>query len=199
MDKTEQQQRRAAIQTWLKAYGTSLYRYALVRVGQREIAEDLVQETLLGALRASRPPDGRASEKTWLVGILKHKIADHLRSRQRSPLDNSVDPGLDDGDDIEAVIFRTDGKWREPTNGWGDPLKALQGKAFWQHLATCLGRLPTTQSEIFVLREVEDLSVEDAARLAGVSVGNVYVLLHRARLTLRHCLQQIGLGMEDMP
>ncbi|UEO00444.1 sigma-70 family RNA polymerase sigma factor [Acidiferrobacter thiooxydans] len=198
MDKTEEQRRRAAVQTWLEAYGTPLYRYALVRVGQREIAEDLVQETLLGALRTTRPPDGRASEKTWLVGILKHKIVDHLRSRQRSPLDHCLDPELNDGDDIEAVVFRTDGRWREPTNAWGDPLKTLERKAFWRHLTTCLGRLPAAQSEIFALRELEELPMEDVARLAGVSVGNIYVLLHRARLALRLCLQQMGLGMDDV-
>ncbi|HUW97966.1 MAG TPA: sigma-70 family RNA polymerase sigma factor [Acidiferrobacter sp.] len=188
-------ERHAAIQRWLCAHGDSLYRYAFLHTRHRETAEDIVQETLLGALRTPHPPDGRASEKTWLFGILKHKLADHVRSRQRAPLDQRVDPT--DDTDIETDVFLANGRWREPTSAWGDPLKYVEAKTFWRSLKACLGNLPDAQSEMFVLREIEELPLEDAAEIAGVSATNVYVLLHRARLALRQCLQHAGFGQDS--
>ena len=190
--------RHAAVAQWLDAYGDSLYRYAFLRTRQRETAEDLVQDTLLGALRTPNPPDGRASEKTWLFGILKHKLADHARSRQHSPLDQCVHQDDSEDSDVETAVFRADGRWREPASAWGDPLKHAESQGFWRSLTSCLETLPKAQSAMFMLREIEELTLEDAAEIANVSAANVYVLLHRARLALRRCLRHMGLG-EDHP
>lgn len=195
ISKQDSANRHGTIKKWLDKYGDSLYRYAFLRTRSRESAEDIVQETLIGALRAVELPDGRATEKTWLFGILKHKIADYGRTRQRSPLDQSLQN--EDESDIETQIFQADGRWREPTSTWGDPLKHVESQTFLQSLKGCLETLPTAQSEMFMLREIEEMSLEDAAQIAGVSAANVYVLLHRARLALRQCLRHVGYGEEN--
>lgn len=182
-----------AVGQWLEAYGDSLYRFAFLRTRQHESAEDLVQETLLGAMRTTNPPDGRASEKTWLFGILKHKIADHMRSCARSALDQRIDHDEDEDGDIETAVFRADGHWREPSSPWGNPTQHMESQGFWHALTSCLQTLPTAQSQMFVLREIEELTIDEAAHIAGVTATNVYVLLHRARLALRQCLQHAGL------
>lgn len=197
MNEANQLHRRAAIEKWLDAYGNSLYRYAFLQTRHKESAEDLVQETLLGALRTPHPPDGLSSEKTWLFGILKHKLADLARNHMRSPLDQCIEHGQDDNADIESLIFRADGRWRELESPWGDPMKHMEAQTFWRQLKGCLNTLPPAQSEMFVLRDIEELPLEEAADLAGVSASNVYVLLHRARLALRRCLQHAGFGEKE--
>ena len=192
-------ERRAAVERWLAAHGDALYRYAFLRLRDPQSAEDVVQETFLGALRSTRPPDGRASEKTWLFAILKHKLADHARTCRHSPLDQCIEPDIrEDGADanIEDIVFRDDGRWREATT-WGDPLRQSAAQAFWRHLGDCLQVLPAAQAEVFVLRELEGLSLDDLCQITGVSATNAYVLLHRARLALRRCLTKAGFGPED--
>ena len=199
-EKWEADRRHAAVERWLVAHGDALYRYAFLQLRHRESAEDVVQETLLGALRSTHPPDGRASEKTWLFAILKHKLADRARACRHSPLDQCVAP--DDKDDVDAniedIVFRDNGRWRDQAP-WGDPVRHGEAQAFWRHLSACLQALPGNQGEIFVLREVEGLSLEDICQITGVSTTNAYVLLHRARLALRRCLTDAGFGPNSDP
>ncbi len=197
-DKWEVDRRRAAVERWLIVHGDALYRYAFLQLRHRESAEDAVQETLLGALRSTHPPDGRASEKTWLFAILKHKLADHARACRRSPLDQCIEPGNQNDADmnIEDIVFCDNGRWREQAS-WGDPVSHGEAQAFWRHLNACLWTLPGNQAEVFVLREVEGLSLQDICQITGVSTTNAYVLLHRARLALRRCLTNAGFGPDS--
>ncbi|MHB8254273.1 MAG: sigma-70 family RNA polymerase sigma factor [Acidiferrobacter sp.] len=185
--------RHTEVERWLRDYGDALYRYALMRAKHHETAEDLVQETLMAALRTKSGCDGRASEKTWLIGILKHKLADYYRLCTHSALDQRQDSEESDPDeDIETQMFRADGRWRERPGAWGDPLQSMEAQTFWQALKACLEGLPALQGEVFMLREIEDLTIEEAAEVATVSPTHIYVLLHRARLGLRRCLTQAG-------
>ncbi len=197
-DEWEVDRRRAAVERWLIVHGDALYRYAFLQLRNRESAEDAVQETLLGALRSTHPPDGRASEKTWLFAILKHKLADQARASRRSPLDQCVEPAIQNSADmnIEDIVFCDNGRWREQTS-WGDPVGHGEAQAFWRHLDACLRSLPGNQAEVFVLREVEGLPLQDICQITGVSATNAYVLLHRARLALRRCLTNAGFGPDS--
>ncbi|WP_018719141.1 RNA polymerase sigma factor [Arhodomonas aquaeolei] len=177
---------------WLDAHGDALYRFALRRTGDPDVAEDLVQETLLAAWHGAADYRGDASERTWLTGILRRKVVDFLRKMSRDPARNVAPPGDngDDGDDFDSR-----GNWRFIPGPWGDdPLSTNEAEAFMDVLDDCLAGLSHAQRGSFVLREVDNVRVKDASEALGVSVNHVYVLLHRARLGLRRCLERHWFG-----
>ena len=177
---------------WLDAYGDYLYRYALGRVRDETVAEDLVQETLLAAWRGYASFAGRGAERTWLTGILKHKIIDHFRRVCReTQLDEEAESALENED-----LFRTEGQWRGhwqvdlgPTEWHTGPVAALEQREFWHTLQGCIGHLPQRIAAAFTLREMEDCASEDICRLLEISPNNLWVMLHRARMQLRRCLE----------
>lgn len=167
-------------------YGDILFRYALRRVQKRDVAEDLVQETFLAALSARERFETRASERTWLLGILRHKIVDYVRrvSRER-PSENELSP-----DDVSEAFFDGKGMWAvKPSRWYGDPLRALQEKELWDKLMVCIAGLPERMAHAFALRELEEQDVEEVSQTLGVTSNNLGVLLYRARQRLRHCLE----------
>ena len=177
--------------TWLDAHGDALYRFALVRVRDPALAEDLVQETLLAALRARDSYAGEAAERTWLIAILKNKIVDHFRrSAREAPLPDEPD------DDVIDALFRTSGSghWNTVPDRWREPDAALEQTRFWQVFQDCLDGLPARQAQIFGLAEFDGLATEELCKLLGASTSNVWVMLHRARLRLRECLEQNWFG-----
>ncbi|GAB4141566.1 MAG: hypothetical protein Fur0037_08450 [Planctomycetota bacterium] len=184
-DSAESSERRAP-ELWLDAYGQDLYRFARARLRSDADAEDALQETLLAALRSRRDFRGDSSERTWLTGILRHKIGDVLRRRERSagaPQDPERDP-------IEEEMFTASGRWRDvpaPLR-FGDDL--LERGEFWLKFEQCLMALPERQARAFVLRGVEGEDVESICKELGVTATNLWVLLHRARLRLRSCLER---------
>ncbi|AOU99658.1 hypothetical protein BI364_09575 [Acidihalobacter yilgarnensis] len=181
---------------WLERYGSSLYRHALIRTGDPAVAEDIVQETLLSAWQHREQFAMRSSEKTWLIGILRHKIADHYRQHSRSR-ETSVDfDALEqDGSNLERRVFDENGHWRQDLSKWGrDPLKETEADALWDVLAVCLGRLPELQREAFNLQEFQEGSSDEVALALGVKPNHLYVLLHRARLSIRQCLEALWFG-----
>jgi RNA polymerase sigma-70 factor (ECF subfamily) len=174
--------------TWLDTHGDSLYRFALLRVRDRAVAEDLVQETLLSALRARDRFAGAASERTWLVAILKNKIIDHFRrQRLEAPL-----PEGDDPDEVVDSLFhgQPEGHWAQSPAAWAHPEAALEQTQFWRVMQECLEALPERQARIFVLSEIDNVGTEELCKLLSASTSNVWVMLHRARLRLRECLEQ---------
>lgn len=174
-------------ETWLDAHGDALYRFALQRVREPALAEDLVQDTLLAALRARAGFAAQASERTWLIAILKNKIIDHYRRAGReSPLPEHLDP-----DEAVDALFRDepDGHWAEPPSSWPRPDTALEQAEFWRVFQECLDALPARQSQAFVLSEIDGLTTAELCKLFGASTSNMWVLLHRARLRLRGCLE----------
>lgn len=171
---------------WLELYGDTLYRYALLRVHRPEVAEDLVQETLLAALQSRHNFAGKASEKTWLVGILKHKIIDYFRKASREILSNSDDESLIKGSD---PYFDEQGRWQIAIQAWSEPDKSLERQQFQKALADCINKLPPRLATLFFLREFDGLSSEEICKALKVSTtNNLWVMLSRMRLRLRNCL-----------
>lgn len=163
---------------WVELYGDMLFRYAVKRLGDRHVAENVVQETFLAALRAQQRFQGDASERTWLTGILKHKIVDVLRSRSREHTST-------DDEDLEATLFTEKGGWRTDLAG---PSAELERRDLRDVIQRCLSRLPGRLAEAFVLREVAELDVPEVSEQLGITQGNLAVMLHRARLRLRTCI-----------
>ena len=183
-------------QLWLTRFGDELYRFALGRVADADTAQDLVQETLVSALGALDSFRGQASERTWLFVILKRKIIDHYRRQARSPF---VPLGLAPDQAPEAEFFRpADGHWhpdQSPSpwavggeDGRGDT--ALEQQEFQQVLKSCQQRLSAQHLAVFVLRFVEELPAEDICQELGLSPSNYWVIVHRAKLQLRRCLEK---------
>jgi RNA polymerase sigma-70 factor (ECF subfamily) len=165
---------------WLPRYGDALYRYALARLRQPHEAEEAVQETLLAALRAREQFQGRSHPRTWLMGILKRKVVDQLRAAARGA--RGSDP-----DDLDAW-FDARGKWRKPPWGWHDPAASAERAEFWAVVRQCLTRLPARMAAAFTLRTLDDRAATEVCRELAVSPGNLWVLLHRARLQMVRCL-----------
>lgn len=176
----------SAPEQWLKLYGDILYRYGLARVRDSEVAEDLVQETFLAALKAQTNFVGQSSEQTWLVGILKHKIIDHFRKsarQQHQEYDEYLDGQEDD-------YFDQQGHWQVDFSSWSKPDKAMEQEQFMNVLQDCISRLPPKMAQLFVLREFEDMKSEEICEVMSIStLNNYWVMLSRVRVQLRHCLE----------
>lgn len=178
--------------TWLDRYGDSLYRFALQRVRDPATAEDLVQETLLAAWRAKDKFAGKSAERTWLVAILKNKLVDHLRrTRREAPL-----PESDVTDEVVDALFAAhDGHWVQPPAAWAKPDDALEQAEFWKIFQACLEALPARHAQAFNLSEIDGLSTDQLCKVLEVQPSNVWVMLHRARLRLRECLELRWFGL----
>jgi RNA polymerase sigma-70 factor (ECF subfamily) len=170
---------------WVERYGDTLFRYALLRVRDRSAAEDLVQETFLAGIAGRGSFSGGSSESTWLVGILKHKIADHFRRlsreapRQEEPLDVP---------DVE--YFDGSGHWTAGPGDWGgNPADLLRQEEFLETFRECLGGLPPNQAAAFTCREIDGMATGEICKVLNVSDTNLWVILHRARALLRRCLE----------
>lgn len=175
----------------------NLYAYARQRVGDHQHAEDLVQECLVTAWRKRDTFAGNSTLSTWLFGIMKFKVLDHLRSANRIPTQRTVRPEEGDewGGDPFNHLFDSHGSWKidpnyglellhespEETSGRGEVMTRVHN---------CMRRLPERLRLLFTLREVDDLPVAEAAAAAGVTAGSAAVLLTRARHQLRACLQR---------
>lgn len=172
--------------TWVDQHGDCLYRYALARVGEPGVAEDLVQETFLAALRGLDGYAGQSSERTWLTAILKHKILDWFRRKNRErpvqATSSAPDPAKPD--------FDSAGWWQNLPASWGNnPGAALEEEEFWDVFRACMGKMPNRLAAAFALREIEELSTDEISQQLDITTGNLGVILHRARLALRRCLE----------
>jgi RNA polymerase sigma-70 factor (ECF subfamily) len=172
---------------WLEEHGDYLFRYARRRLFSDELAEDAVQETFLAALKAQERFSGSSTERTWLTGILKHKIVDIIRHQYREvTAPPSGDP--DKEDDWEA-LFDKSGHWVDTFRDWGDPVSDLERSRLRDALDECFKRLKPNLARIFSLRELSGLSNEEICKALDITATNAWVMLHRARLFLRECLE----------
>jgi RNA polymerase sigma-70 factor (ECF subfamily) len=160
-----------------------LLRYASLHLRNPDAAEDAVQEALLAALAAQASYEGRANLRTWLTGILKHKIVDAIRRASR-------EPALEAGEEDFESLFDSRGHWSEPPSPWEDPDGALHQKQFLAALEACLAALPARTSQVFLMREHLGLETAEICKELGLTATHCWVLLHRARMALRECLQK---------
>ena len=170
----------------VEALRPQLMRYARSQLRNDAWAEDAVSDTLLAALEKPQAFAGASQLKTWLVGILKHKLIDQLRrqSREATTLD------ADDSEDVDELLFDASGHWREMPADWSDhPEAALRQQQFLKVLDACVEHLPSTQGRVFMMREWLELESDEICKELSISSTNLWVLLHRARLRLRECLQ----------
>jgi len=159
-----------------------LLRYARLQLRDRHTAEDVVQEALVAALAGEAGFAGRSNLRTWLTGILKHKIVDAIRRISR---DAAVAP---DGDEFEA-LFDGRGHWVDAPAAWSDPGASLDQKQFFAVLEDCLAKLPAKTAQAFMMREHMGFETGDICKELGVTATHCWVLLYRARMALRQCLE----------
>ena len=177
--------------TWVYQHGDDLFRFALARVRDRSDAEDLAQDTFVAALAAREHFHGDSSEKNWLLGILKNKIADYFRKRSREcSMTNleflkaeQADLLHGNGPHKECWIHRLGPKQ------WAASETSLEREEFWELLNNCCEKLPQNVGQVYAMREIDDRSTEDICETLEISPNNLWVMLHRARMALRRCLE----------
>ncbi|MCK9608066.1 MAG: sigma-70 family RNA polymerase sigma factor [Methylomonas sp.] len=167
-----------------------LFRYALLQMRDAELADDAVQETLLSAWQSSASFAGKAGLRTWLIGILKHKIADHWRrSTNDVPFSDINQFDAEDTDMDEDAFFMSNGHWNSGPSTWNDPEAAFKQQEFWAVYEVCQNNLPPKMAKVFMLRELVGLEADEICQEIGLSEANYWVVMHRARLRLRECLE----------
>ena len=162
-----------------------LIKFALLQLRNAAWAEDAVSETLLAALEKPQAFNRQSQLKTWLIGILKHKLVDQIR-RNCKELSTTTD---DDEQNIEDDLFQADGHWRDAPPDWGDPEHTLRQVEFMKVLEACVDKLPGQQGRLFMMREWLELDTDEICKTLEISPTNLWVMLHRARLRLRECLE----------
>lgn len=165
-----------------------LMKFARLQLRNDAWAEDAVSETVLAALAKPQSFGNRSQLKTWLVGILKHKVIDALRQhgREISSTDDSDDA---QADPLDYIGFKADGHFSEAPADWGNPEQQLSSQQFFAVLEACTTQLPASQGRLFLMREWLELPSEEICKELALTPTNLYVQLHRARLRLRECLE----------
>ncbi len=170
----------------VQALRPQLLRFARSQLRNEAWAEDAVSDTLLAALEKPQAFGGQSQLKTWLVGVLKHKVIDQLRRHHRE----AALLVSDDDEDLDESLFDRSGHWRERPQDWGDPVAQCGQRQFIAVLEACCELLPPTQARVFMMREWLELETAEICKELQITPTNLWVLLHRARLRLRECLQQ---------
>ena len=176
---------------WVEQYGDDLFGFAAARVRNRAAAQDLVQETFLAGIKSGEDFAGRSSERSWLFGILRNKLTDYYRLQNREEAITDTEPPLPE----ERGAFGKGGLGKDgwviklAPQAWETPDETLISKEFQDVLRSCLSRLPHKVAQAFRLREIDDVSSEEICKDLGVSPNNLWVMLHRARMGLRRCLE----------
>jgi RNA polymerase sigma-70 factor (ECF subfamily) len=176
----------------LSALRGKMVKFASLQLGDPQLAEDAVQEALMGAFRNTAAYAGKASLKTWVFAILKNKITDILRMRQRQRLVSFHQPAGDADEEADlSELFNGRGMWEsdERPATWGNPTETLHDKQFWKVFELCLEGLPGQQAKVFMMREYVGLDAREVCSEVGITSTNLNVMLHRARLRLRECLE----------
>jgi RNA polymerase sigma-70 factor, ECF subfamily len=165
-----------------------LLRVAVLQLRDSDLAEDIVQDTLVAALQGETGFSGRSSLKTWLTGILKHKIVDAIRKKRREPAMASLgeEAGLEDFD----PLFDESGHWESLPSSWGDPEAQFERKQFFDIVDFCLEKLPPNTARVFMMREVMGLDGAEICKELSITSTNLWVILYRARVALRQCLEE---------
>jgi RNA polymerase sigma-70 factor (TIGR02943 family) len=165
-----------------------LMRFARLQLRNDAWAEDAVSETILAAVARPQGFSGQSQLKTWLVGILKHKVVDALRSNLREVNFSDIQ-GDREGEELDALGFIPDGHFAQQPADWGNPDQDLGQRQFMTVMDACVQKLPPVQGRLFLMREWLEMECDEVCKELNITSTNLYVQLHRARLRLRECLE----------
>jgi RNA polymerase sigma-70 factor (TIGR02943 family) len=170
---------------WINRYADYLFNYTFNRINDRVMAQDLVQETFFAGLKSMPNFKGEASERTWLVSILKRKIIDHYRKSNSAKGNTEVKMSYTSDDASE-------GNWMEEriADADGNIETVLENEELGLALHHCLGRLPPKQAEIFKMKTMEGRTTEAICNEFAITASNLWVMIHRARTALVRCLKE---------
>ncbi len=174
--------------TWVDKYSDMLVSFAYLRLRDREAALDAVQDTFLAALRAKDTYRGEISEKNWLFLILKNKIIDHFRKESKKMITN-----IDQIENDESNHFDENGVWKKasaPESWSASPDSNLESSEFRKILNECISKLKQIQKFVFVLKYLDDKETDEICKEMEISTNNYWVIMHRAKLNLRKCIEQ---------
>ena len=175
---------------WVSSYADALYAYCVSRINDLQSAEDIVQNTFLSAWKARASYNGTASEKNWLYAILKNKIIDHFRKQSTSVV--TVASGEEDIYFDNAAHWTGDAAPKE----WGTITEQpLETKEFYTFLDKCKQKLKEIQQSVFVMKYMEDMDSDEICKVLDITPSNYWVLIHRAKLHLRKCLEKNWLNI----
>ena len=170
---------------WIDLYSDYLFNYTITRVNDREIAKDLVQETFFSGLKSMKNFKGEASERTWLVSILKRKVIDHYRkinsNKGKAEVRINYNTDENEGDWLEERVADPYDKSAEAT---------LENEELGDAIHSCLSKLPEKQASVFRLKTIEGLDTETICNELNITASNLWVIIHRARVTMAECLEK---------
>jgi RNA polymerase sigma-70 factor (TIGR02943 family) len=169
---------------WVHEYGDYLYRYAWSRLRDESAADEVVQETFLAGIRFQDRFTGEGAERAWLLGILKRKLIDHIRMRNRYDRDGSYE----DTNDPSSQLFDQKGNWRAESFAADIPVGQLESKEIWDVVKNCLQHIPQGQADVFMLSVMEAMDSDQICSVLDISPSNLWVRQHRARLALVKCV-----------
>ena len=178
--------------SWLKSYGDYLFSYCMMHVNHRETAEDLVQETLISAFRAKDTFRGDSTESTWLITILKNKIIDHYR--KKDILKDATDYLDSTGKDFTKHFFDPeDGHWLQEAapQEWSSAAdRDIENTEFNDVLTACVHKMPPKLVPVFIAKFFDDEDSETICKVHNISSSNYWVIIHRAKVLIRACLER---------
>ena len=170
---------------WIDNYADYLFNYAVVRVNDGDLAKDLVQETFFAGLKAAKNFQGKASERTWLISILKRKVIDHYRKINSKKGQAEVRMSFyDDGEN--------EGSWieeRVPQSWDNASEKAIENQELKKQLDTCIDNLPEKYALVFRMKTIREFETEEICKELDITASNLWVIIHRARTQLRKCME----------
>jgi len=183
---------------WVDDHGDYLYHYALSRLRDPIQAEDFVQESLLAALKNYKRFEGRSTERSWLTGILKNKILDHFRKAGRETSFTDLEFYRDEEEQtFENQAFPDHWNATAAPTEWDAAGSMLDKEEFWRVFHECSGRLPDRIARVFLLREVDGMPSAEICTALNITDSNLWVMLHRARMALRRCMEVNWFGLSN--
>jgi RNA polymerase sigma-70 factor (TIGR02943 family) len=170
---------------WIDNYADYLYNYSISRVNNSDLAKDLVQDTFFAGLKSAKNFQGKASERTWLVSILKRKIIDYYRKINSKKGQSEVRMSFyDDGEN--------EGSWLEERvpQSWDNASeKKIENEELKNQLESCIQKLPEKYAIVFRMKNVQEFETEEICKELGITSSNLWVIIHRARTQLRKCME----------
>ncbi|OAD46432.1 sigma-70 family RNA polymerase sigma factor [Polaribacter atrinae] len=170
---------------WIDNYADYMYNYAVVRVNNSDLAKDLVQDTFFAGLKSAKNFQGKSTERTWLISILKRKIIDYYRKinskkGQAEVRMNFYDDGENEGNWLEERVPKS---WDNQSE------KTIENEELKSQLESCIDALPEKYAMVFRMKTIQEFETEEICKELDITASNLWVIIHRARTQLRKCME----------